>query len=292
MGKLRDLLHCAQAPPVEVHVHPVVLEDIERECLQVEEVETGGPLLGRVERSWDGQRLGTKVILLATVAPAADVDGEPAAVTLGGQQHGVRSAAAARWWSKVTGEPLLHLGDWHLHPAGLPGPSSGDERTAQEMVDGSPSAIWLVGIALAEASAEHKTDATHRCWTATQTSRTRVEVRMLITGSKRLKSCRVIPDYSVPALPPLPWEITDPARLAVEVRLLHAAGWTVCIAPPVAGVVAGATLRLRAANGAEHVVFTPVHFPHESPELLDGDRISTPKWTATQCLADLLKENA
>lgn len=275
-----------------ISVHPQVLADIEEACLAAGDHETGGPLLGRVERSWNGERLVEQISVLSTVAPGSDVDGRPAAVTLGGAEHGERAAAIARWWGKVTGVRLQHLGDWHLHPSGVAEPSSGDHRTAHDMLSSSATGVWLVGIALAQVESETRQGTNKHRWSSSEVLRTEVQLGMFNTTDKKLEPCRFAPDEKLITMPPLPWHLLDGERLALEVRLLRAQGRQVFVAPPMPGVAAGPTLRIDAEGCPSLVIGTPLSFPREPPAILLGEHSRTPRWSGRRYLADIVAEES
>jgi hypothetical protein len=236
-------------------------------------VETGGPLIGTVARSWGHGRVTLIVSVLGTVPPGPAVVGTPASVSLGVESDGERAASALRWWRAVTRLELVHLGDWHLHPDGLPEPSRGDEMTACRMDAERSTPIWLAGIAT-----PHAPPRFHRAGLA----------GLALVGVR-------VDDDAIPGLPGLPWHITDPPRFAAECRLLHAAGYTSAIGPPADPVAAGdrpgVTLRVRRNGGPALTVVTGPRYPYEPPAALDerGRRVALPGvWCAERFLVDLL----
>jgi hypothetical protein len=254
--------------PARVLMRPEVLRVIGDCAAGSSRAETGGPLVGTVQRSWEGEPPALIVSVLGTVPPGPAVRGDPSSVSLGVERDGERAVAALRWWRAVTGIELGHLGDWHVHPGGFPKPSRGDEMTACRMHAESPAPIWLAGIATG--------DSAPRFYRATALAGlAHVPVR--------------VEHEAIPALPALPWNITDPPRFAAECRLLHASGYTTSIAA--AGESPDLTLQLRRDGGAPITVVTGPHYPQEPPSVLDGSGrrlVPRGRWSAEQFLVDIV----
>jgi proteasome lid subunit RPN8/RPN11 len=258
--------------PARVLVRPEVLSAIagaaEASCAH----ETGGPLLGTVQRSWERERLLLIVAVLGTVPPGPAVRGKPSSVGLGKDRDGERAVSALRWWRAVTGLELIHLGDWHKHPSGLPEPSPGDEMTALRMSAGSPAPVWLTAIVAGGAPPRFHREA----------------------GSGRLKPVTVtVEGEAIPHLPALPWHIADSPRFVAECRLLNAAGITVKVGAASGPERPGVLVRLHRDGAAPITVVTGARYPHEPPVLRDerGRRIALRGgWSAERFLVDLVKE--
>jgi hypothetical protein len=259
-------------------------------------METGGPLIGTVQSSWEprGERLIAAVF--GTVPPGPQLRAGLASVGMGSRGDGERAASALRWWRKVTGLDLRHLGDWHKHPSGLPEPSQGDRATAREMRHENGSRVWLTAIAVCD----HLRDRFGTKGVIVQFSREhqlagqvrfyREKGRMgLVPVPARVEAA------ALPRLPGLPWHVTDPVRFAVECRLLGAAGVAVAVEPSVADGCFGLSLRLQPDKGPPYVAFTTARYPLEAPVLYDHRGARLPlsgEWSPARFLVDVVKVTA
>jgi hypothetical protein len=281
------------APPVvpaTVLVRPELLRTIETACAAAGDVETGGPLLGTVQRSWEpaGERL--IVAVLGTVPPGPGLVANSCSVGIGARTDGDRAASALRWWREATGLELVHLGDWHLHPSGCSEPSAGDELTAHRMQKESGAPVWLAAIA---GGAERRDDALETEEHVAVLSGQRASLLEIALyraiGRIELDPMPIrVEDAAIPRLPALPWHLADPVRFAVECRLLHAAGFKTAISP---GEDAGLELRL-SRNGRAVTVTTGSGYPAEAPKLT-GDRrpwLRRRGWSPDRFLVDLAQE--
>ena len=278
--------------PVTVLVHPGVLRSIGAAVGAVP-TETGGPLIGTIQRSWDvaGDRLIASV--LVTVPPGPSIRAGYSSVALGQSGDGERAASALRWWRSVTGLDLRHLGDWHKHPSGLPEPSGGDRATGRRMRFENDASVWLTGIVVGERSKRENVEAQGhlvrlgREWDATD------EVRFYREqGPSGLVRVPVrVEAAAIPRLPALPWHVTDPVRFGAECRLLQAAGFRIEIE---AGGRdrQGVALRLREDGREPITLVTGPRYPFEAPAAFDGDgrrvRVTGP-WSPTRFLVDVAK---
>jgi hypothetical protein len=288
-------------PPATLFVRPEVLRAVTAAAVASGGHETGGPLLGTTQPSWDGDGAPRLLVaVLATVPAGSLAAAGPASVALGAGADGDRAAAALGWWRSTTGLDLVHLGDWHKHPSRCPEPSSGDRATAARMRAMSQAPVWLTAVATSTydhreepATAGHAARLT-REWAAHAEVRfyRHVEPDGLVPVAVRLE-----PD-AIPALPALPWHVTDPARFAAECRLLHAAGFATGFATAVDGDAAGSrpglTLRLARDGDEPLTVVTGPGYPHEAPLVVDerGRRRAAPGWGPDRFLADLVREVA
>jgi proteasome lid subunit RPN8/RPN11 len=276
-------------------VHPAVLSTIRSAVERAGANETGGPLLGTVERTWDGERFRLVASLLGTVPPGPALDGRPSSVAMGVSSDGERAASAIRWWRDVTGLELLHFGDWHCHPMGHPEPSAGDRTTAHEMRALAATPVWVAAIAVDAVASEEDAAVKGNAAVSTVTTAHAHEVRFYLQcapGGLVPMRVRVEADV-LPKLPPLPWHILDPARFAAECRLLHAAGFAPAIEQVVAGSRLGMTLQVRRDDGWRLTVQTGMRHPYEEPTMRDEEgRQVAPlsPWSPARFLVDLVKE--
>jgi hypothetical protein len=283
--------------PATVLVHPDVLHVIAGAVQAAGDLETGGPLIGTVQRSWndDGRPPSLIVSLLGTVPPGPAMRAHHSSVSLGSSADGERAASAIRWWRTVTGLDLVHLGDWHKHHSRTPLPSVGDRMTAKEMCAESAAPIWLAAIAVGERIDEVETGAKDN----------RVHVARSVADCEQVgfyrgsaaKGLVPIPIQveadALPSLPRLPWHVADPARFAAECRLLAAAGLRVAIEASESRVRPGLILRLRRAGKPLFTVTTGPDYPDRPPLLHDGNgtRVkANARWSAGRFLVDLLPE--
>ena len=258
--------------PWRVLVRPEVMRTIAESAAGAPAHETGGPLLGTVQRSWEKEGVTLLVAVLGTVPPGPGVRGRQFSVGLGSERDGERAASALRWWRAVTGLDLVHLGDWHKHPSGMPEPSVGDEMTALRMSTETAAPVWLTAIVAGAGPPRF-----HR-----------------VAGSAGPRRAPVTVDCeALPGLPALPWHITDSPRFAAEFRLLHAAGVTARIAAEDGGERPGLRVRLQRDGAAPITVVTGPRYPQEAPVALDelGRRLPFDgDWSAERFLVDLVGE--
>lgn len=131
---------------------------------------------------------------------------------------------------KLYDRPLEHVGDWHKHPDGLTHPSSGDWGTAVNMLkDPALTIDYLISpIVTYRGSSDRRfgwngSMVTHDGATSQmQISFSYISERMLQMGFSNFIEIQphIVPDYFVPALPPLAWDLADPGRLRLELSLL------------------------------------------------------------------------
>jgi hypothetical protein len=280
-------------PPVTLVIRPDVIRSIASAAASSEDMETGGPLIGTVQSSWEprGERLIAAVF--GTVPPGPQLRAGLGSVGMGARGDGERAASALRWWRKVTGLDLCHLGDWHKHPSGLPEPSTGDRATARQMRSESGCRVWLTGIAVCDRLRDRFgtkgviVQFSHEHQLAGQVRFYREKSREgLVPMPARVEAA------AIPRLPVLPWHVTDPVRFAVECRLLGAAGVAVAVEPSIADGRFGLSLRLQPERGGPYVAFTPARYPLDAPVLFDhgGERLPlVGEWSPTRFLVDVLK---
>lgn len=281
--------------PATVVARPEVLRTIAAACAASGDRETGGPLFGTVARTWDRSSPGWVVAVLGAPPPGPALDGRHASVTLGEGADGERERAALRWLRDVTRLDLVHVGEWHKHPSGMPAPSAGDRATAHALQREALTPVWV------EAVAVGKTETTERLTGDGNVARLRrghgnlVEVRFFrADGAGGLVPQPVSAEaVALPTLPSLPWHVLDPARFAAECRLLDAAGFTVQVAPNGATDPLGLTLRLTTDDNAPLIVRTGAGFPREAPVVLNGrgvaHRLRRP-WSSGRFLLDAVRE--
>jgi hypothetical protein len=279
-----------------VFVHPELLRVIADATAAAGRLETGGPLIGTVQRSWgtDGRTSSLIVSLLGTVAPGPALRATGSSVSLGRRADGERAASAIRWWRAATELDLLHLGDWHKHGSYLPEPSGGDHLTAKEMLAETPAPLWLAAIAVGERSVKGETGAEGNRVRIARSAIDCEHVRFYrAVGGVGLEPVPVrVEADALPALPPLPWHVGDPARFAAECRLLAAAGFSVAIEATDSDLRPGLSLRLRVDGKPELTVITGPTYPVEPPLVRDanGKRVKTSRWSAGRFLVDLAEE--
>ncbi|MGH3033965.1 MAG: hypothetical protein ACRDON_05330, partial [Gaiellaceae bacterium] len=114
------LQRVAPVVPATVLVRPDVLRSIRLACGGAGDRETGGPLIGTVQRSWEPEGERLIVAVLGTLSPGPGMRARSSSVALGALGDGERAASALRWWRSATRLDLVHIGDWHLHPSGYP----------------------------------------------------------------------------------------------------------------------------------------------------------------------------
>lgn len=280
------------ARPATVVVRPEVLRTIARSCARSDGLETGGPLIGLIHRSWTGARSETLVQVLGTVPPAPWGRAGSAWVALGQEGDGERAASALRWWRAVTGLDLRHLGDWHRHLGGRPAPSAGDRATVNAMRAGSGLPVWLTAVAVGHSRTSAGTEAEGNLIRLTNEIRGVREIGFYraVPGA-RLEPVEVRPEgRAIPGLPSLPWHITDPARWATEVRLLAAAGWRVAVDPLRPDRRLGLTVQLSLDGHAPVTVLTGLRYPAEPPVIVDprGRGWAVDPWSPVRFLVDLV----
>lgn len=137
--------------------------------------------------------------------------------------------------------PLVHIGDWHKQPGYMIAPSGGDLMSAMAQLndtedeDTDTPPFLLVPIATlghpntvqggpgANFVTAPMPDETH--------SHMRVDFWYIHRDYPVFQSITpvVYPDEQLPKLPPLPWQIADPARADLEFGQLQHAGWFVSI---------------------------------------------------------------
>lgn len=278
--------------PATVLVRPEVIEAIALACGGVGDHETGGPLIGTVQRSWepDGERL--IVCVLGTVSPGPGLHASPASVALGAPSDGERAASALRWWRTATGLELLHLGDWHLHPSGCSEPSGGDVLTAGRMLRESEAPVWLTAIAAGFDDRDEALETKAHVARLSSEERSTLELAFhREVGRTYLARTPIrVEGTALPRLPALPWHVADPVRFAVECRLLDAEGFKTAISADERG---GLELRL-SRNGRAVTVTTGSRYPEEAPQLADDRRwrVRTNGWSPDRFLVDLVKDAA
>lgn len=255
--------------------------------------ETGGPLLGTVQRSWEGE--GRLIVsVLGAVPPGPALDGDVGSVAMGEGADGERAASALRWWRATTGLDLVHLGDWHRHLLGFPGPSGGDRATARRMREQTSTLVWFTAVAVSEMQREESLEASGNLGRATAACTAAGEVRFyrqVLGGGLVRMPVRLEPD-AIPRLPALPWHVADPVRFAAECRLLQAAGFSLELQPGSPGGGLGLTLRLRREGTEPRTIMTPCRYPQRAPSIL-GERglRSASEWSPARFLVDLAEED-
>ena len=282
-------------PAVTVVVRPEVIRSIADAAGAAGPRETGEPLIGTIQPSWEqgGERLIASI--LGSVPAGPHVHGRVASVALGDAGDGERAASALRWWRKVTGLDLRHLGDWHKHPSGVPQPSQGDRATARNVKAESSAAVWLSAIAVCDHARTHSAVAEGAAVTFTDEEETLGKVRfyreMDRTGLTPIEVR--VEEHAIPALPLLPWHIADSVRFAAECRLLQAAGFLIAIEPSITRSGAGLALKMTSPDGESFVVMTGRRYPLAAPKLFDAHGRKTAVengWSPARFLVDLVKE--
>lgn len=280
------------ARPATVVVRPEVLRTIARSCARSDGLETGGPLIGLIHRSWSAGRSEILVQVLGTVPPAPWGRAGSAWVALGRQGEGERAASALRWWRAVTELDLRHLGDWHRHLGGRPAPSAGDRTTVTAMWGTSGLPLWLTAVAVGQSRAAGGTECGGNLIRLAADVRGEWEIGFhRAAPGARLDPVAVRPEgWAIPGLPPLPWHITDPSRWATECRLLAGAGWRVAVDPRRPDRRLGITLRLSVDGRAPITVLTGLRYPAERPAILDpgGRARAVDQWSPARFLVDLV----
>jgi hypothetical protein len=281
-------------PPATVFVRPHVLREIATFAAAAGPSETGGPLLGTVQRSWDADGVRLIASVLATVPPGPAVRGKATSVALGAGSVGERATSALRWWRTVTGLDLRHLGDWHVHPFRFPLPSDGDRLTAERTRSEITAPLLLAAIAVSTDDRKEELAAQGHVARLTDDRVTQGEIRF----HQHLHASGLVPvpirieADAIPALPALPWHVADPVRFAAECRLLDAAAFTTAIGPA-PGERPGLTLRLRRNGSHPLTVVTGARYPHDAPLLFDGGGRPLGlrgRWSPERFLVDAVEE--
>ena len=284
-------------PRIMLMVRPEVIRSIAAACAASSDDETGGPLIGTLQPSWDGDRVRFIVAVLGTIDPGPDLSAGPASVGLGKLGDGERAASALRWWRGVTGLDLRHLGDWHKHPSGSPCPSGGDRETARRMHANNGASPWLTAIAVCE---RHEAENLapnmdgNACFTIMGSSSGEVAFYRADgqTGLARVAT-RVEAD-AIPRLPGMPWHVSDPARFAAECRLLKMADLGVAIESVVSDGRPMLVIRLQPEHGSPVTIITKPDYPLAAPEVMDdrGRSIPVRGWGPARFLVDVALEAA
>jgi hypothetical protein len=270
-GRANSVAPATPPPRARLVARPELLCAIAELAAASRTHETGGPLLGTVQRSWADERLELIVAVLGTVPPGPALRGGVGSVALGRDRDGERAASALRWWRAVTSLELIHLGDWHKHPGGGSRPSPGDEMTAMRMSAESATPVWLTAIVAGEHTPRFYREA----------------------GRAGLEAVTVVVEReAIPGLPALPWHIVDSPRFAAECRLLHAAGITAKVGQASHDGRPAVRIRLHRDGSAPLTVVTGPRYPQEPPVALDerGRRLALPDgWSAERFLVDLME---
>jgi hypothetical protein len=278
-------------PPARVVVRPELLHTIGAASALAGRNETGGPLLGTIQRSWEGATPTLIVSVLGTVPPGAGLEAAPSRVGLGNAVDGERAASALRWWRSVTGFDLLHLGDWHKHPSGCPEPSRGDRATARGMSLECSAPLWLVAVGVSGVRMHRHAEAEGNI-VRRSTERVQADELRFYRADPRAGLARLpvrIDGKALPRLPRLPWHIAQPARFAAECRMLREAGFTPALRASLRHGRPAVELRLAQDGGAALTVVTGPRFPEEAPELYDerGRALRLPGgWSPGRFLVD------
>jgi hypothetical protein len=281
-------------PAARVLVHPELVREVAGFASASPVAETGGPLLGTLQRSWEGRGTTFIVSILGTVPPGPGLRASSCSVALGSTGDGERAAAALRWLRSATGLDLLHLGDWHTHPGGLARPSEFDVSTAGEMAPRGGAAPWLVAIVATRAAAREELTAHGKGVSRRVASSDSIDLRVyreagragLVPVAARLDA------HALPRLPAPPWHIADSERFAAECRLLAAAGYRIAVEERPMNGSRDLTLRLQRDGGRPFDVVTGPNHPLDEPRLGDARGRSVPlrKWSPDRFLADVVQE--
>ena len=283
-------------PTVTVVVRPEVIRSMAAAAGAAGRRETGEPLIGTLQPSWEqgGERLIASV--LGAVPAGPQMRANLASVALGNSGDGERAASALRWWRKVTGLDLRHLGDWHKHPSGLAQPSQGDRATAREMRAANGSAVWLSAIAVCDHERTESAVAKGSAVSFLDEEETLGEVRFYRELDRTgLTPIEVhVEEHAIPALPQLPWHIADPGRFAAECRLLKAAGFSIATEASITKSGAGLALKVTSPDGRPFVVETGWRYPVTAPVLLDrhGRRSRGSDWSPARFLVDVVTDQS
>lgn len=278
-------------PGATVLVRPEVVRSIVRAATMEDLRETGGPLIGTVQRSWDGTEGRLIVSVLATVPPGPALNGRVSSVAMGKGADGERAASALRWWRDTTGLDLVHLGDWHRHLPGSPEPSAGDHQTARRMREASPAGVWLTAVAVSEPERTESLEVKGNLGRSTESWSAAGEVRFYrqVLGG-RLVAMRIrLEAAAIPRMPALPWHVADPVRFAAECRLLRAAGYVAQVHAATPDGRPGVTFRLSRDGDEPLTIVTASRYPREAPaSLTDRGLAPIPGWSPARFLADVV----
>ena len=281
--------------PATILVRPDVLRTIAAACAASGADETGAPLFGTVARTWDGPQAGVLVSVLGTLPPGPALDGRRASVTLGEGSDGERERAALRWWRGVSGLDLVHVGEWHKHPSGMPQPSGGDCATAHELQRDAMTPVWIEAVAVGEVDVTEEFASDGHVARISRGHGDEIEVRWFrADGVGGLEPELVRAEgIALPGLPALPWHVVDPARFAAECRLLDAAGLRVQLAPSMPGGAVGVALRLTGDGIGALTAHTGPTYPRQAPILVDEHGRTRPlrgAWSTERFLIDAVRE--
>jgi hypothetical protein len=187
---------------------------------------------------------------------------------------------------------LVHLGDWHRHLPGSPGPSAGDRLTARRMREASPAPVWLTAVAVSEPERAESLEGSGNLGRATESWTATGEVRFYrqILGGRLIPMRIALEAAAIPRIPALPWHVADPVRFAAECRLLRAAGFATEVHAATPDGRPGVTFRLRRDGAEPLTIVTASRYPREAPAAM-GDRglAPIPDWSPARFLADVVE---
>lgn len=128
--------------------------------------------------------------------------------------------------------PLAHVGDWHKQPGFMIAPSGGDLASAAALLaENETIEQWLAPIVTLHHPPTLKEGAAVNYVTVPdgQGALTRIDFWLIDRRARAFRPIvpTVYPDTQLPKLAPLPWHLTDEARLSLEFGQLEHEGWLV-----------------------------------------------------------------
>jgi hypothetical protein len=247
-------IRVAQASLPRLTIAQRVVDKMVRNAL-VYDTETGESLFGFAVKSTG--RTEPDLYVIDTIAP------DESAIRRGAyfEQGDSMQSDIGRWWDSNWNQlrrlrrssygsaigakwdvPIIHMGDWHKHPGTLIEPSWGDTDTARDRIFDDDDKIPKQILALLVTVWEEDRD---RMFAESETPNSvnglpyairipvennlvvRVDSWYMSRATRRfVRVCPVIvPDKTLPSLPELSWDITQPDRCNHEVKLLEDEGY-------------------------------------------------------------------
>lgn len=204
--------------------------------------ETGEAMIGVL---LPGDRTGgvPTVYILGTIAPdEADVERQAYVFAHGGESQYEAFTWLLENWRNASAENarlgfgedaiLSHIGDWHKQPGFMIAPSGGDLSSALGLLAEHPEIErWIAPIVTLNHPSTLREGAMVNYLTVPDAhgTLTRIDFWLIDRSQRAFRPMHpvVYPDEKLPGLAPLPWTLTDDARLSLEIGQLENEGWLV-----------------------------------------------------------------